>query len=217
MDEFLAKQILNIVGNYSERSLAEQLNNKRTELILRNDYPEDAQTDGQRLDEAYVFLLDIIKRQSNNQELQESEKSLNHGMVLYKDLILNQNTQGEPLLSPCPYCGKLKPFEALICDQCSKQVSRSCPSCGHIVSLNTRVCERCKTIISEFDKNRYITALAAEQRTNLERDEIQRNKKIAKTANQKFILRGLVLWAVIILLIVLFLVTAYIIFNKLTQ
>ncbi len=217
MDEVSAKQILGIVGNYSESSLAEQFNNKRTELILHNDFSKDAHAEGERLEEAFRFLLDIIKSRTNNKDLLVAEKQFKHSMISHRDAIWNQDIQGEPLLSQCPNCGNLKLIEALVCEHCGKQTSRSCPSCGHIINLNTRVCERCKTIISEFDNNRYITAIAAEQRTDLERDEIQRNAKIVETANQRFIVRGLLLWAVVILLIFIFLITAYIIFNKLTQ
>lgn len=147
------------------------------------------------LNEAYDFLMK--EKKIRDQIVQGS--SLKQGEMPHTanaDLALVRNDAG---FHPCPTCGEMVPGASTNCPQCGTQIARYCPACGQIVQRNEQICSRCGIVLEDYEKKNFLKALATEMRVQNEREAVAMNSALIEQENERFIVRGIGIWALIIL------------------
>lgn len=215
MDKISAQRSLGISRNISNTELIDIYNRKRAGLIAKKFSGEDVSAEIQEIEDAYRFLAD---------EFNKDEPVENNSLVSIKnnqtqpEVVINapwiQTTLNNTPNKPCPNCGEMIPSQMITCDICHVQIARPCPSCGNIIALDDRVCSRCGIIIQEFDRKRFSNTLSVEQKISEERmqiyNEVQENEKL----NKEFIVKGSIIWVVIILILIFFCFLAYTLYKQ---
>ena len=214
MDTLTAKNILGISNPISLESLSDVYKHKKSILLFKKDSGIDVTKELEEIEDAFVCLsqeFQDVKEQPGSLVPVQKDNSLSTQPTYPSQLQNNMTTDS---FSPCPNCGKLIPKGIMICDLCQTQIARSCPSCGNVISLDARTCERCGTPIQEYDRRRFAQTINTEQRISQERTDIEINAAQSEKENRDFVVKGIIIWLIIIVIVIAFCILAYFLFNN---
>ena len=218
MDEQSAKNVLGVTGEVTHDEITNIYNRKRASLLSKEFSGEDVKTEILQIEEALAVLNGSKK--DPEEHLPKQLATVPTPQPQPENLInipwLNNNPSKSPYKA-CPNCGGMIPAEVIICDICQTQIGRSCPSCGNTISLDTRICQRCGTAIQEFDRKRFSNALSIEQKTNEERVKTADQAEVTERDNKDYVVKGTFLWLIIFVILIIFCIIAYALYNQYFQ
>lgn len=218
MDEQSAKNLLGVTGDVSAEEITNIYNRKRASLLSKEFSGEDVSAQISQIEEALAALSG--NRKAPEVPLTNQLATVPQPQPQPENPINIPWISNNPSKSPykaCPNCGGMIPAEVIICDICQTQIGRSCPSCGNTISLDTRICARCGTPIQEFDRKRFSNALSIEQRTNEERVKTADQAEETEKDNKDYVVKGSFLWLIIIVVLIIFCIIAYALYNRYFQ
>lgn len=210
-------RVLNLLPTATAEEIQAGYARERARTIAEIEDPDEAARCLAALEEAYATLSDASRRAAYDQShaSKASEALIPVGQPA--SIVMPQAPATPIAQQPCPHCGALNPVQATMCGQCKRQISRPCPVCGQPVILGQVVCPRCNTFIPEYDQRRFAQGLATAQRVQNERAESDARAEVIGKAYQSAAKRGMVFWAILLLVLCIVTALAVAVFNYAAQ